>query len=213
MKSVAMRELLLPFLKKFAEPESLAPYFCTSLYQALYRSRLPAGLAPRVVEGALKRCLYLERIVRACELPSPERWAKDPLHPRVIRMATQLSHEERAELGSLLLCYLHGKPMSAISLWWQEKADFEVCTLLERYLGTANEGDAESTQHRADRGWSFPERARLESRVLLPAGDGAKLQKPELERVIRFRKGRGGKLSMELEEQPEALAPALADAG
>lgn len=213
MKSVAMRDLLLPFLKKFAEPESLAPYFCSALYQALYRSRMPAGLAPKVVEGAHKRCLELERIVRHCELPCPERWAKDPLHPRVLRLAAELNTSERAEIGSLLMCYLHARLMAAISLWWQEKADYEVCVLLERFLGARVEQQDLANSPETEKGWAFPERARLESRVLLPAGENGSLQKPPVERVIRFRRGHDGSTSIEMEETPSQQEKTLVRAG
>ncbi|MCA3087552.1 MAG: hypothetical protein ING65_14765 [Rhodocyclaceae bacterium] len=174
---------------------------------------MPSGLAPRVVDGAYTRCVELERVVRHCELPSPERWAKEPLHPRVLRLAAELTTSERAEIGSLLMCYLHAKPMAAISLWWQEKADFEVCVLLERFLGSAEQQGALPNALASEKGWAFPERARLESRVLLPAGENGSLQKPPMDRVIRFRKGPGGVASIEMEETPAQQEPLLARVG
>lgn len=220
MKSVAMRELLLPFIRKYSQPETLAPYFCNALYQALYRSRLPAGLSPRIVEASLKRCVYLEGIIQKCGLPSPELWAKEPLHPRIVRMASQLKPEERAELGSLLLCYLHGSPMAAISLWWQEKADFEVCVVIERFMGGSSHGEAENTEKSSPSQLGFPGRARLESRVLMLASPGADSTPhgtapssgagaPPPERVIRFSKGRFGKRNVELVEESESAQPQL----
>jgi len=214
MKRLAIRELLLPLMKRFSEPESLAPFFVVSLYQALFRASFPAGLAPKVVDAALKRCCELERIWRKCDLPSPGRWAKDPLHPRILRLAVALTATERAELGSILLCYLHGQPVPAISLWWQEKADFEVCKILELFLGERYRQTEESKL-----GPSFPERARLELRVLGPAdvpahvpGDllgvagGAAAQltagcgdgHSEVERVVHYRKGKRGNIELEV---------------
>lgn len=87
MQTRTLREILASFLNKFAEPETLAPFLAVSLYQALLRKRLPAGMSERVAEAAFKRCRELEKLYRVCEVPCPELWAKDSLHLNVARAA------------------------------------------------------------------------------------------------------------------------------
>ena len=196
MNSLSIRDIIEPFLCKFSEAESLSPYFALALYHALFRNRLPTGLSKRVAQSAFDRCVRLETLFRNCELPSPERWAKDPLHPRVLRLAASLTTEERRELGSLLLCYLHAQPLAAISLWWQEKADFEVSTILDKYLG-----EQYSSEQNANRGHNFIDRI-IAHDAAQSATQSSAEQNPLLlnavptapaEKVLRLQKKRFGK--------------------
>lgn len=196
MKNLSIREIIQPFLTKFSETDSLAPYFAIALYQAIFRSRLPTGLSKTVAQCAFERCVSLETLFRACELPSPHRWAKDPLHPRIIRLAANLNAEERRELGSLVMCYLHAQPIEGISRWWQEKADFEVLTILTKSLGDKRESEVKTSKTRqfidrvSDKSFLLgaPPRAIEHEPMLLKASPAIPNRKS-----LRFQKRRFGK--------------------
>ena len=170
MRTIPIRELLLPFLLKFPESQTLAPFFALALYRGLHRIRLKSGIAAKTAQIAFKRCTELERTLRRCNLPPVESWPKEGLKLKLRRIGERLSQDDKLEVAGLLLCYLKGRTSEDVVLWWQEKADYEIYKIITEHISNSLELFNSAPQVAERETCAFAELVQLEERSKRASG-------------------------------------------